>query len=175
MKGTRNTKKIRANNKRPANKHGALKASILKGKSKKKTLPSKTKARRKSHSLKKNTTRGNKSRQTTSGTLKNTRIETSRKPTIVRIMGHGQYTVDSRTLKRLNDIDRSIVDLVSNERSDDNEFRKQLLKLAEIVTKNGKPLDPKEIIQSDIILPSPDLSIDEAKKLFKGEGVIPEF
>jgi hypothetical protein len=37
----------------------------------------------------------------------------------------------------------------------------------------GKPLNPKDIIQSDIILPSADLSIDDAKKLFKGEGVIP--
>jgi hypothetical protein len=42
------------------------------------------------------------------------------------------------------------------------------------VESNGQPLDPKEIIQSDIILPSTDLSIDEAKRLFKGEGVIPE-
>jgi len=46
--------------------------------------------------------------------------------------------------------------------------------LSEMVMKNGKPLDPKEIIKSDIILPSVDLSIDEAKRLFKGEGVIPE-
>jgi hypothetical protein len=54
------------------------------------------------------------------------------------------------------------------------EFKKRLSELTYIVEKNGKPLDPKEIIQSDIILPSVDLSIDEAKKLFKGEGVIPE-
>ncbi|MGI0001563.1 MAG: PspA-associated protein PspAA [Nitrososphaeraceae archaeon] len=93
---------------------------------------------------------------------------------IVRIMGQGQFTVDSTTLKKLNEIDDSIVQLVSTERSDDIEFRKRLTELTSIVESNGQPLDPKEIIQSDIILPSTDLSIDEAKRLFKGEGVIPE-
>jgi hypothetical protein len=93
---------------------------------------------------------------------------------IVRIMGHGQFTVDGKTLKRLNDIDDAIVELVSQERSDDAEFKKRLTELNNIVVKNGKPLDPREIIKSDIILPSVDLSIDEAKRLFTGEGVIPE-
>jgi hypothetical protein len=93
---------------------------------------------------------------------------------IVRIMGHGQFTVDSRTLKKLNDIDNTIVGIVSVERSDDTEFKKKLTELSHMVVENGKPLDPHEIIKSDIILPSADLSIDEAKKLFRGEGVIPE-
>lgn len=93
---------------------------------------------------------------------------------IVRIMGHGQFTVDGRTLKRLNDIDNAIVELVSTQRSDDTEFKKKLTELSNLVVENGKPLDPHEIIRSDIILPSADLSIDEAKKLFRGEGVIPE-
>jgi hypothetical protein len=94
---------------------------------------------------------------------------------IVRIMGQGQYTVDSKMLKKLNDIDNAIVDLVSRERSDDAEFKKRLTELSEMVVRKGRPLDPKAIIQSDIILPSADLSVDEAKKLFRGEGVIPEF
>lgn len=93
---------------------------------------------------------------------------------VVRIMGQGQFTVDNITLKRLNEIDDSIVQLVSKEKSDDVEFKKQLTELTNIVEAKGKPLDPKEIIQSDIILPSPDLSVDEAKRLFNGEGVIPE-
>jgi len=93
---------------------------------------------------------------------------------IVRIMGQGQFTVDSKTLKRLNEIDNALVDLVSQERSDDSEFKQKLTELNNIVVKNGKPLDPRQIIKSDIILPSVDLSIDEAKRLFRGEGVIPE-
>lgn len=93
---------------------------------------------------------------------------------IVRIMGQGQFTVDNSTLKRLSELDDSIVQLVSKDRSDDTEFRNRLTELTRIVESKGKPLDPKEIIQSDIILPSTDLSVDEAKKLFMGEGVIPE-
>ena len=93
---------------------------------------------------------------------------------IVRIMGQGQFTVDGKTLKKLNVLDNSIVELVSQERSDDTEFRRKLVELSDLVVRNSKPLDPKAIIQSDIILPSADLSIDEAKRLFKGEGVIPE-
>jgi hypothetical protein len=94
---------------------------------------------------------------------------------VVRIMGQGQFMVDIKILKKLNEIDNSIVQLVSNDRSDDIEFRKRLTELTDIVETNGKQLDPKEIIQSDIILPSSDLSIEEAKRLFKGDGVVPEF
>jgi hypothetical protein len=94
---------------------------------------------------------------------------------IVRIMGHGQFTVNSETLKRLNEIDSSLVQLITNERFPDAaEFKRLLSQLNEIVQNNSEPLDPKEIIQSDIILPSTDLSIEEAKKLFTGQGVIPE-
>ena len=93
---------------------------------------------------------------------------------IVRIMGHGQFAVDTKILKKLRDIDTAIVELVNTERSDDFEFKKRLTELNDIVMKNGKPVDPREIIKSDIILPSADLSIDEAKRLFRGEGVVPE-
>src|SRR5215208_2273660 len=91
---------------------------------------------------------------------------------IVRIMGQGQFMIDNKILKK---IDNSIVQLVSNDRTDNTEFKKRLTELTDIVEKNSKQLDPKEIVQSDIILPSTDLSIDEAKRLFQGEGVVPEF
>jgi hypothetical protein len=97
----------------------------------------------------------------------------ARRTRIVRIMGHGQFTVDNKTLRELSRVDSSIVQLVSRDRPDDTEFKKRLSQLTKIVEMTGKPLSPNEIIQSDIILPSVDLSIDEAKKLFKGEGVVP--
>ena len=93
---------------------------------------------------------------------------------IVRIMGHGQFSVDHKTLQRLNEIDDLLVQLVNTDRPDDNEFKKHLIELTSMVENTGKQLDPKEIIQSDIILPSADLSVDEAKRLFIGEGVVPE-
>jgi len=97
-----------------------------------------------------------------------------KKNKIVRIMGHGQFSVGTKILQRLNEIDDLLVQLVNTDRPDDNEFKKHLLELTTIVEKNGRQLDSKEIIQSDIILPSADLSIDEAKRLFMGDGVVPE-
>ena len=37
---------------------------------------------------------------------------------------------------------------------------------------NGQPLDDKEIVKSDTLILDSDLSIEEATKIFKGEGVI---
>jgi hypothetical protein len=135
----------------------------------KKIKTKKTPTKRASNSIRKKAGSKAKSR-----VVSKTRSAPITKRRIVRIMGQGQFTVDNTTLKRLNEIDDSIVQLVSTERSDDNEFRKRLTELTGVVESKGHPLDPKEIIQSDIILPSTDLSIDEAKRLFKGEGVIPE-
>jgi len=89
-------------------------------------------------------------------------------------MGHGQFSVDHKILQRLNEIDDLLVELVRADRPNDNEFKKHLIELTKIVEQNGKQIDSKEIIQSDIILPSADLSLDEAKRLFTGEGVVPE-
>lgn len=95
---------------------------------------------------------------------------------IVRVMGQGQYTVDSTTLKQLNEIDNSIVQMIADgkDSSDSENFRKKLAELTEIVSKNGRPLDPKEIVESDVILPSADVSIEEARQIFRGEGIIPD-
>ena len=110
-------------------------------------------------------------RRATAKSVKKARIV--RRTRIVRIMGQGQFTVDNKTLRELSKVDNSIVQLVSSDRPDDAEFKKRLAQLTDIVEMTGKPLNPKDIIQSDIILPSADLSVDDAKKLFKGEGVIP--
>lgn len=92
---------------------------------------------------------------------------------VVRIMGHGQFTVDAKTLKKLNEIDNLLVEMVASEKADDGEFKKMLAELNHVTVKHGKAVEPGEIVRSDIILPSSDLPVDEAKKLFVGDGVIP--
>jgi hypothetical protein len=92
---------------------------------------------------------------------------------VVRIMGQGQFYVDAATVKKLNSIDDSLVELVASENGNDGEFRAMLAELNHIAAKRGKPVERGEIVRSDIILPSADLPVDEAKKLFMGEGVIP--
>lgn len=88
-------------------------------------------------------------------------------------MGHGQFMVDAKTLKRLNDIDDFLVEMVTSEKGDDMEFKNGLTELNQVTMKYGKPVEQGEIVRSDIILPSADLPVDEAKKLFRGEGVVP--
>ncbi len=89
---------------------------------------------------------------------------------IVRIMGQGQYRVDSSLADKLNDIDNRIVSHVT--KGDQNGFRKDLAKLISAVKDEGEPLDPVDIIQSDIIVPPEDLTFEEAKKIFSGHGLI---
>jgi hypothetical protein len=92
---------------------------------------------------------------------------------VVRIMGHGQFTVDHKTLKKLNEIDDALVEKVASQRADDAEFKKLLAELNHVTIKQGKAVEPGEIVRSDIILPSSEMPADEAKKLFVGDGVIP--
>jgi hypothetical protein len=95
------------------------------------------------------------------------------KKKIIRVLGQGQFSVDSETLRKLNSIDNSIVRKFETENLTDQEFKLKMEQLEEIVTKKGKLLDPKVIIGSDIILPGSDLTIEEASKFFHGEGIIP--
>ena len=95
------------------------------------------------------------------------------KKRIIRVLGQGQFSVDSETLRRLNSIDNSIVRKLETENLTDQEFKLRMEQLEEIVTKKGKLLDPKVIVSSDIILPGSDLTIEEANKFFHGEGIIP--
>lgn len=92
---------------------------------------------------------------------------------VVRIMGQGQFYVDAVTLKKLNSIDDSLVEFVATQNADDGKFKAMLAELNHVATKRGKAVERGEIVRSDIILPSADLPIDEAKKLFMAEGVIP--
>jgi ElaB/YqjD/DUF883 family membrane-anchored ribosome-binding protein len=98
--------------------------------------------------------------------------------TIVRIAGHGQFKINQSTMAKINEIDNEIVDMLkkdsSNSKTDESQFRNKIEEMASLITQEGEPLDNKEIVQSDIIVPAADLSIEEAKNMFKGEGIIPE-
>jgi hypothetical protein len=89
---------------------------------------------------------------------------------IIRIMGEGQFKVSSALLDDLNVIDNRIVDHVAKD--DEASFKWELSRLISTIKGNGVPLDPKEIIESDIIVPPGDLTFDEAKRVFSGCGLI---
>ncbi len=89
---------------------------------------------------------------------------------IIRIMGEGQYRVPSSILDELNVIDNRIVDLVAKE--DEGGYKNELARLISAVKEKGTPLDPEEIVESDLIVPPGDLTLEEAEKIFGGSGLI---
>jgi hypothetical protein len=89
---------------------------------------------------------------------------------IIRILGEGQFKLDAKHIDDLNKIDNRIVDHVN--KGDQIAFRKDLDKLISAVKELGEPLDPVDIVQSDLIFPPEDLSFEEAKRVFSGDGII---
>jgi hypothetical protein len=100
---------------------------------------------------------------------------------IVRVSGQGQFKVNGEILDRINDIDNSIVNLLENTDVDvdsnsskvkQKDLNEKINEIISLIRTNGMPLDDKEITQSQIMIPNPDISVDEAKKIFRGEGII---
>ena len=91
---------------------------------------------------------------------------------IVRILTEGQYNLPSEYLDELNMIDNQIVDLVAkNSRS---EFGSMIASMLNLVREKGTPVPIDEMVESDIVLPEPDITLDEAAELFTGEGIVPD-
>jgi hypothetical protein len=89
---------------------------------------------------------------------------------IIRILGEGQFRLDDSQIGKVNKIDNQIVDHV--QKGNKAEFHRDLAKLISTVKELGEPLDPVEIMPSDIIIPPEDLSLEEARKVFCDEGLI---
>lgn len=88
---------------------------------------------------------------------------------IIRIMEEGQFRVPGELYDKLNEMDNIIVDFVAEER--EKEFRSELAKLINTIRENGTPLEAEELLESDIIVPPEDLSLEEAKDVFTGCGI----
>ena len=90
---------------------------------------------------------------------------------IIRILTQGQWRFPATMLDDLNDIDNAIVDVLAED--DEGEFRNLLDKMIAMVKENGTPLELDELEESDAIIPEPDITIEEAKELFVGSGLVP--
>lgn len=91
---------------------------------------------------------------------------------IVRISTEGQYRIPSALLDKLNQLDNEIVEVVAA--GDETKFRKLLDEMIILVRQQGEPLKPEEIAESQVILPPPDITLEDAKKLFTGAGLLPD-
>jgi hypothetical protein len=91
---------------------------------------------------------------------------------IVRLMGEGQYEVANDLQERLNTIDELAGDAAEN--GDELELHQRLEELAGLVRTSGQRLADEDIRASDLIVPPSDLSLEEARQLFKDGGLIPD-
>jgi hypothetical protein len=92
--------------------------------------------------------------------------------TVVRIAGEGQYRLPDEDLDRLNELDNEAVSAV--EAGDEPRFQELWKQMLDLVQSDGEALDDDELTGSDLILPPPDISFEEAQSEFTGEGLIPD-
>jgi hypothetical protein len=90
---------------------------------------------------------------------------------IVRIATEGQYELEDGAVTTLNELDNEAV--AACDSGDEERFKAVYGKLLDLIRTEGRPLGDSELEGSDLILPPPDVSLEEAKAEFSGEGLIP--
>ncbi|MFF1303000.1 hypothetical protein [Streptomyces sp. NPDC058307] len=90
---------------------------------------------------------------------------------IVRIMGEGQVRLAESHLADLNKLDDEL--LAEMENGDGPGFRRTLQALLARVRDLGDPLPDDSLEPSDLILPSPDATLEEVRDLLSDDGLIP--
>ena len=90
---------------------------------------------------------------------------------IVRISTEGQYAIEGADEDELNRLDNEAVAACSAD--DQAHFQSAFGELLDFVRTHGKLVDDDHLGGSDLILPPADVSLEEAKAEFSGEGLIP--
>jgi hypothetical protein len=90
---------------------------------------------------------------------------------IVRIATEGQYEVTDSDADALNELDNAAV--VACDTNDEQQFHDVYARLLDFVRSHGEEVPEDQLGPSDLILPPPDITLEEAKKEFSGEGLIP--
>jgi hypothetical protein len=91
---------------------------------------------------------------------------------IVRISGEAQYEVPDDQADRLNDLDNQAV--AAAQAGDEAKFKELWDQILSLVTNECRPLADDELVESDVILPPRDVTLEEAREEFTGEGLIPD-
>ena len=90
---------------------------------------------------------------------------------IVRISTEGQYEVDDAQAERLNELDNAVVAAV--EAGNESNFHELYDQMIELVRSQGRRVPDEDLVESEVILPPPDLSFAEAGEQFSGNGLLP--
>jgi len=90
---------------------------------------------------------------------------------IVRIPFEGQFALAEDAVDRLNELDNAAVAAV--EAADEEALRAHLRAIHDYIVAEGTPVDPGDLVVSDVIMPPPDATLEEARADFTGDGLIP--
>jgi len=90
---------------------------------------------------------------------------------IVRILGEGQLEIPDSAVGELNELDQALEAAV--ERSDEAAFRQALAALLAKVRELGSPARADDLRPSELIVPQPDATMAEVRKLLTDDGLIP--
>jgi hypothetical protein len=91
---------------------------------------------------------------------------------IVRLMGEGQYRVADDLLQRLNEMDNRAQAAAEGE--DEAELDRLLDEMWRLVEGEGERLPDDDLSPSDVAIPPSDLTLEETRRLFSHEGLIPD-
>ncbi|MDX6257297.1 MAG: hypothetical protein QOJ11_3631 [Frankiales bacterium] len=90
---------------------------------------------------------------------------------IVRVMGEGQLRVADTEIDGLNALDNELQ--LALEGGDEALYLQALTALTDRVREVGRPVSDDELVPSDIVIPTPEVSLDEVRQLVGDEGLIP--
>lgn len=91
---------------------------------------------------------------------------------IVRIFSDNQYRVPESAHARLHELDAECVKAV--DAGDEARFHAVYAELLDLIRRDGEPLADDALEPSDVMLPPDDISLEEARSEFTGEGLIPD-
>jgi hypothetical protein len=90
---------------------------------------------------------------------------------IVRILGEGQFRIDSDIAVSLNTIDEALDEDLQELHP--QEFASHLTEMQRLVRVHGQPLEDTELLPSDAILPAEGSTLEEVRELLTADGLVP--
>lgn len=95
---------------------------------------------------------------------------------IIRVLGEGQWTLEVEDLEALNQIDVELEQAV--DAGDEAAMHEALDRLFVGVKERGVPVPDDVIVESDLVLPDPDATLEEVRALLDSTseyfGILPD-
>jgi hypothetical protein len=91
---------------------------------------------------------------------------------IVRLLTEGQYRIADGARERLNELDDRALAALDSE--DEEELDRTLEAMWDLVKTEGEALPHDDLSASDVIVPPADLTLEETRRLFSEDGLIPD-